>query len=91
MATIDVMNSETNAIEPIRFTIVISYTNRINESETVKEFAHGSPLTDDGKLYNEYIETETEGAGLCLNPYESSDEPCSAYAFLHVLPFLCTA
>ena len=28
MATIDVMNSETNAIEPIRFTIVISYTNR---------------------------------------------------------------
>lgn len=41
-------------------------------------------------MYNKYIENETEGAGLCPNSYESSDEPCSAYAFLHVLPFLCT-
>ena len=53
MATIDMTNPETNTIESIRFTIVITYTNRINESETVKEFAHGSPLTDDGKLYKE--------------------------------------
>ena len=53
MATIDVMNPATNTIEPIRFTICFDYANRIEESETVKEFAHGSPLTDDGKLYSE--------------------------------------
>ena len=53
MATIDVMNPATNTIEPIRFSISFNYTNRVNESETVKEFAHGSPLTDDGKLYKE--------------------------------------
>ena len=68
MATIDVMNSETNAIEPIRFTIVISYTNRINESETVNEFANGKPLTDDGKLYIEYIESEQQCLYFDLNP-----------------------
>ena len=68
MATIDVMNPATNTIEPIRFSISFNYTNRVNESETVKEFAHGSPLTDDGKLYNEYIEYGMQCLYFDLNP-----------------------
>ena len=61
-------NPETNTIESIRFTIVITYTNRINESETVKEFAHGSPLTEDGKLYDENVESGIQFLYFDLNP-----------------------
>ena len=69
MATIDVMNPATNTIEPTRFTICFDYTNRVNESETVEEFAHdGRPLTDDGKLYDENVESGIQYLYFDLNP-----------------------
>ena len=68
MATIDVMNPATNTIEPTRFTICFDYTNRVNESETVEEFAHGSPLTEDGKLYDENVESGIQFLYFDLNP-----------------------
>ena len=68
MATIDVMNPATNTIEPIRFTICFDYANRIEESETVKEFAHGRPLSDDGKLYVENVDSGIQYLYFDLNP-----------------------
>ena len=68
MATIDVMNPATNTIEPTRFTICFNYTNRVNESETVEEFANGSPLTEDGKLYDENVESGIQFLYFDLNP-----------------------